>query len=131
MIEIPIKIPSQDVQNDEVTTTISALFDKLHDLYRQIAAVEREIVARGKFERGPRVKRSTSAEVTDVIQATVKVLRDAGRPLPRKEIAAHLGISPWAASYRLQKAVEEKLIEKTGGGKYRALPVQTGDSPST
>jgi hypothetical protein len=35
--------------------------------------------------------------------------------LPRREIAARLGIQPWAATYRLDRAIELKFVEKVGG----------------
>ena len=53
----------------------------------------------------------------------MRVLREAGTPLPRREIAARLGIQPWAATYRLDKAVELKFVEKLGGGLYRVTDV--------
>ena len=106
--------------------SLPILLKKLEALHRQhveveheIADVERQIVAAGKPERKPRAKRSTNAEVVEVVRATVKVLRDAGGPLPRREIASRLGISPWACSYRLGKAIEAKFVEKAGSGRYR------------
>jgi hypothetical protein len=37
--------------------------------------------------------------------------------------AARLGIQPWVASYRLDKAVELKFAEKVGGGFYRVTDI--------
>jgi DNA-binding Lrp family transcriptional regulator len=57
------------------------------------------------------------------VRETVRVLREAGTPLPRREIAARLGIQPWAATYRLDKAIELHFVEKLGGGLYRVTDV--------
>jgi DNA-binding Lrp family transcriptional regulator len=59
----------------------------------------------------------------EVVRDTVRVLREAGTPLPRREVAARLEIQPWAASYRLDKAIELKFAEKVGGGCYRVSDV--------
>src|SRR4051794_31735428 len=88
---------------------LDALHRQRADMEHEIYAVERQILAAGKTERKPRAKRSTNAEVVEVVKATVKVLRDAGGALPRREIASRLGISPWAASYRLQQAIKAKF----------------------
>ena len=53
----------------------------------------------------------------------MRVLREAGTPLPRREVAARLGVQPWVAGYRLDKAVELKFVEKLGGGRYRVTAV--------
>lgn len=105
---------------------LHVLLARLHDLHRQhaqteveIAAVESQILASAKPEPKPRRKRSTHAEVVEVVRATVKVLRDANEPLPRREIASRLGIAPWAATYRLKKAMELTFVEKVGT-RYRA-----------
>lgn len=110
--------------------TLPTLLKKLHTLHRQradveheIAEVERDIIATGKAPPKPRKPRATNAEVVEVVRAAVKVLRDAGGPLPRREIASRLGISPWAASYRLGKAIEAKFVEKVGAGRYRVTNV--------
>ena len=106
-----------------------SLLKKLDALHRQRAEIEyqivdteRQIVGAAKIDR-PRKPRSTKAEVVEVVKATVKVLRDDGGALPRREIAARLGISPWAASYRLNQAIKMKFVEKAGGGRYRATNV--------
>ena len=109
--------------------TLHVLLHKHKELHRQyvetereLADVERQILDAGNAPRA-RAKRSTKAEMVEVVRATVKVLRDAGAALPRREIASRLGISPWAASYRLTKAVELKFVEKVGAGRYRVTNV--------
>ncbi len=105
--------------------SLPVLLRSLDTLHREraavdvkIAAVEREIIDTHP-EPKPRAKRSTAAEVAEVVRATVKVLRDAGTPLPRREIASRLGVTPWAASYRLQLAIKAKFVESIGSGRYR------------
>lgn len=99
---------------------LEALLRQHVDIEHQIASVKREISSVGKAEPKRRRKRSTSAETVELVKATVRVLQAAGEPLPRREIAARLGIAPSAVSYRLQKAVEAKYVEKVSGGRYRA-----------
>ena len=70
----------------------------------------------GASRRG---KRATSAGTIALINPTVKVLRDAGEPLPRREIVKRLGTVPAAADYRLRKAVAARFVEKLGCGRYR------------
>jgi hypothetical protein len=88
------------------------------------ASVHDQILAAG---RGPRASRSrigqSRAEAVEVVRETVRVLREASEPLPRREVAARLGIKPWAASYRLDKAVELRFVEKLGGGRYQVTNV--------
>jgi hypothetical protein len=38
------------------------------------------------------------------VRNTVRVLRETGEPLPRCEAASRLGVKPWVAGYRLDKA---------------------------
>lgn len=118
-----------NVSGDEAVPNLRSLLKKLQVLHRQyidleheIADVERQITTAGN-EPKPRAKRSTNAEIVEVIRATVKVLRDAGEPLPRREIASRLGITPWATAYRLQKAVKMKFVEKMAHGRYRCTGV--------
>jgi hypothetical protein len=114
-------------------STLPSLLKELQTLHRQqvetereIADVERQIVAAGREPRSRR-KRGGKAEMVEVVRDTVNVLREAGVPLPRQEIAARLGIKASAAHYRLQRAVALKFVERVGQGRYRltsVLPVQ-------
>jgi hypothetical protein len=102
---------------------LQALVNRLETLHRQhftieheIAEVKREIVAAGPK---PRKKPTSSVEAIELIKPTVKVLQEAGEPLPRREIASRLGIASVAADYRLRKAVAAGFVEKLSGGRYR------------
>ena len=57
----------------------------------------------------------TRLQTAELVRDTVRVLREAGEPLPRREVAARLGVKPWVAGYRLDKAVELRFAEKLGG----------------
>lgn len=110
--------------------SLPALLKKLEALHRQhaqteyeIAEVKRQIIATGKSGPSRRRKRVTPAESVEVVRATVKVLRDAGEPLPRREIAARLGLAPHAVYYRVQKAIKAGFVERVSGGRYRATNV--------
>ena len=108
-------------------TSLPILLKKLETLLlqrveieHQIVSVRREIVAAGRSAPKRGRKCGTTAETVELVKTVVKVLRDASEPLPRREIAARLGIAPPAASRRLQKAVAMKFAEKVSGGRYRA-----------
>jgi hypothetical protein len=111
-------------------TPLPALLKKYEALTRDIArlegeraAVHAEILAAGRpSSRKPR-STQTRAQAVEVVRETVRVLREAGEPLPRREVAARLCIKPWAAGYRLDKAVEMKFAEKLDGGRYRVSSV--------
>jgi hypothetical protein len=93
------------------------------EVEHQIVSVKQEIVAANKPAPKRGRKRGTTAETVELVKATVKVLRDAGQPLPRREIAARLGITPSAVVYRLQKAMAAKFVERVSGGRYRVTNV--------
>ena len=115
------------------TANLPALLKRYETLTREFAAREAERVAvhdqilatgrggtrRSALAAGRGRAARTTAQIVEVVRETVRVLREAGTPLPRREVAARLGIQPWAASYRLDKAVELKFAEKLGGGLYR------------
>ena len=117
------------------TTSLPTLLKRYEALTREIAGLEAEraaihdqILAAGRgavrqSETGPGRPARTTAQTVEVVRETVRVLREAGTPLPRREVAARLGIQPWAATYRLDKAVELKFAEKVGGGLYRVSDV--------
>ncbi len=89
------------------------LFRQYLDLERELADVDRQIIESAGTSR-PRRPHPTKTEMIDLVKETVKVLRDAGEPLPRREIAARLGISVHATSYRLAKAIKLRFVDKAG-----------------
>ena len=119
------------------TPTLSSLLKRYEALTREIAAREAERVAvhdqilatgrggsrRGAKSPGPGRPARTTAQTVEVVRDAVRVLREAGEPLPRREIAARLGVKPWVAGYRLDKAVELRFAEKLGGGRYQVTAV--------
>jgi hypothetical protein len=119
------------------TPTLSSLLKRYEALTREIAAREAERVAvhdqifatgRGTSRRnakspGPGRPARTTAQTVEVVRDTVRVLREAGEPLPRREVAARLGVKPWVAGYRLDKAVELRFAEKLSGGRYQVTTV--------
>ncbi len=70
----------------------------------------------------PTLLKKYEALTLEIVREVVRVLREAATPLPRREVAVRLGIQPWAASYRLDKAVELRFVEKVGG-LYRVTDV--------
>ena len=123
------------------TTSLPTLLKRYEALTREIAGLEAErtavhdqILAAGRGASrqpapspgsgsGPGRPTRTTAQTIEVVREVLRVLREAGTPLPRREVAARLGIQPWAASYRLDKAVELKFAEKVGGGFYRVTDI--------
>lgn len=107
--------------------TLPSLLKQLENLHRlyiqteqQIAEVKRAIVAASKPEPKKRRTRSTHTESsTQQIKDVIKVLQGTDEPLPRREIAQRLGLSSAALTYRLQRAIDAKFVEKTGHGRYR------------
>lgn len=120
-------------------SNLSILLKKYEALTREIAAREAErstvhdqILAAGRGggaarrsaqSPGPGRPARTTTQIVEVVREIVRVLREANTPLPRREIVARLGIQPWVATYRLDKAVELKFVEKLGGGLYRVTDV--------
>lgn len=120
------------------TAHMPTLLKRYETLTREIAgleadraAVHDQILAAGRGggatrraqSPGPGRPARTTAQIVEVVREVVRVLHEAGTPLPRREVASRLGIPPWAASYRLDKAVALKFAEKVGGGLYRVTDV--------
>jgi hypothetical protein len=99
------------------------LYRQYIELEREIAAVEKQMTEVGSSPRTTARKRSTKADLVETVRQTVKVLRDAGEPLPRREIAVRLGLTPLATSYRLAKAMELRFVERVGSGRYQTTNV--------
>lgn len=110
--------------------TVRPLLKQLQALYRQhaqveyqIAEVERAIIATDKGTTRPRRPRPKPAEAVEPAREIIRVLREAGEPLPRREIASRLGLTPKAVTRRLQTAVAAGLVERAGGALYRVSKV--------
>jgi hypothetical protein len=78
-----------------------------------IAGARRAILAAARAPR-PRKGRAHRTAVAEAVQAAVKVLCDAGMPLPRREVAARLGCTPADAGAYLRRAIGLGFVEKTG-----------------
>lgn len=109
-------LPTLLKRYEALTRDITRLEGERADVHAQILAAGRSST------RKPRTAQ-TRAQAVEVVRDAVRVLREAGEPLPRREVAERLGIKPWAAGYRLDKAVEMKFAEKLDGGRYRVSNV--------
>lgn len=116
-------LPTLLKRYEALTREIAAREAERTAVHDQILAAGRSGARRSVQAPGPGRPARTTAQTVEVVRDTVRVLREAGTPLPRREIAARLGIQPWAATYRLDKAVELKFVEKLGGGLYRVTDV--------
>ena len=124
-------------------TNLSTLLKKSRELHRQqieiehqIAELDRQMLA-AEAPAKPR-KRDTKEprDIGDGIRVVVKLLCEATEPLPPREIATQLGISPALASQRLHRAVKLGLVERAGNGRYRTTndvkhAVQSSAQPIT
>lgn len=116
-------LPTLLKRYEALTREIAAREAERTAVHDQILATGRNAAGRTPKTPGPGRPARTTAQTVEVVRDTVRVLREAGTPLPRREVAARLGIQPWAATYRLDKAVELKLVERLGGGLYRVTDV--------
>src|SRR5512147_185022 len=95
------------------TTSLPTLLKRYEALTRDIArlegeraAVQDQILAAGRTTTTKKARPArTTAQAVEVVRETLRVLREAGEPLPRREVAARLGLKPWVAGYRLDRAV--------------------------
>ena len=107
-------------------TNLSTLLKKSRELHRQqieiehqLAELDRQMLA---AEAPPKTRKRDTREPRDIgdgIRAVVKLLCEATEPLPPREVATRLGISPALASQRLHRAVKLGLVERTGNARYR------------
>jgi hypothetical protein len=115
-------LPTLLKKYEALTLEIARLGTERVTVHDQILAAGLGTSARSKKTSGPGRPARTRAQTIEVVRDVVRVLREAGTPLPRREVAARLGIQPWAASYRLDRAVELRFVEKIGG-LYRVTDV--------
>lgn len=115
-------LPTLLKKYEALTLEIARLGTERVTVHDQILAAGRGSASRAKKTSGPGRPARTRAQAVEVVRDTVRVLREAGTPLPRREIAARLGIQPWVATYRLDRAVELRFVEKVGG-LYRVTDV--------
>ena len=118
-------LPTLLKRYETLTREIAAREADRSTVHDQILAAGRDGAAARRLAQSPGPGRParTTAQIVEVVREVVRLLREAGTPLPRREIAARLGLQPHAAQYRLDKAVELKFAEKLGGGLYRVSAV--------
>jgi len=83
----------------------------------ELADLDRQIVA---HERGrPRPVSIQTASARKHEQALLRVMQEAGPPLPPREIAQRLGVPPATASRWLDAAMRRGFIERVGHARYQ------------
>jgi chromatin segregation and condensation protein Rec8/ScpA/Scc1 (kleisin family) len=89
------------------------------ELERELADLDRQIVASDRSSTRPRRRRATPGAVSDEIRAVLRVLQAAEAPLPPREVASRLDITPKTASRRLARALHLGYVERAGQASYR------------
>jgi hypothetical protein len=112
------------------TSHLPTLLKRYETLTREVtrleserAAVHDQILAAGRSTTRKQRSNQTRLQTAELVRDAVRVLREASEPLPRCEVASRLGVKPWVAGYRLDRAVELRFAEKVGGGRYRVTDV--------
>jgi hypothetical protein len=109
--------------------SLAALLRKSKDLTRRLVEIEHELaeidrqILAAERPRKPPATRAARIQDSDGLRLLVKMLRDAGTPLPRREIASRLGVAPQTATYHLTRAIEMRFVERVGYGLYQVTNV--------
>lgn len=91
---------------------------ELADLDRQILGGDRP-AKNAKKKRSRHVATPSHAERFEFLLPLLRALRDAAQPLPPREIASILGVTPKAAHRRLARALKLGYVERAGNARYR------------
>ena len=89
------------------------------ELERELADLDRQIVAAGRPGPKPRRRRAEPLAATDELRAILRVLREAEAPLPPREIASRLVVETVVVSRRLVRALRLGYVERAGKARYR------------
>jgi MarR family len=103
--------------------SLKAKYRNLVELERELADLDRQIIAGGhrpaKKKGTPRAVPASHSERYDYLRPMLRAMRDAGQPLPPREIAARLNVEPKIASRRLARALKLGYVERAGNARYR------------
>lgn len=97
----------------------------LVELEREVADLDRQILVGDRPAKPTKKKRPSRAptishgERFEYLLPMLRVLRDAAEPLPPREIASRLGITPKITSQRLARAIKLGYVERAGNARYR------------
>jgi len=97
----------------------------LVELERELVDLDRQIIVGvDRPAKTPKKKRSrrvaaAHGERFEYLLPMLRALRDAAEPLPPREIAALLGITPKITSQRLVRAMKLGYVERVGNARYR------------
>lgn len=99
-------------------------YRSLVELEREVADLDRQIVAAGRPTKSKRSSRAVGAggahgDRYEYLRPLLRILRDAAEPLPPREIASRLGVMPKVASRRLAKALKLGYVVRAGNARYR------------
>ncbi len=97
----------------------------LVELERELADLDRQILAGDRPAKTTKKKRSrhvaspSHGERFAYLLPMLRTLRDAAEPLPPREIAKLLGITPRITSQRLARCMKLGYVERASNARYR------------
>jgi hypothetical protein len=89
------------------------------ELERDLADLDRQILASGRPGARARRRAAEPTPVSDELRAVLRVLQAAEAPLPPREVASRLDITPKTASRRIARALHLGYVERAGQARYR------------
>lgn len=100
-------------------------YRSLVELERELADLDRQIIVGVRPTRPTRKKRASRAapashgERFAYLLPMLRTMREAAEPLPPREIASRLGITPKITSQRLARAMKLGYVARAGNARYR------------
>jgi hypothetical protein len=104
---------------------LKAKYRSLVELEHELADLDRQILVGGRPSKTSKKKRSrhvatvAHGERYEFLLPLLRILRDAGEPLPPREVATRLGVVPKTASRYLTRALKLGYVERAGNARYR------------
>ena len=97
------------------------LFKQYLALEREIADLDRQIIASGTPRR--RVSRPSAASggVSEDVREMLRIMQLVGGPVARGELAARMDVRPKTASRYLARALKLRVVERVGYRLYRVV----------
>ena len=85
---------------------------------RELADLDRQILAVRDTTPRRRRRATKPIETNDIMRSMLRVMREAKEPLPPREVASRLAITPVKAWRQLKRAVRLGYVERAGNARY-------------